>query len=543
MASLDKRFPSETTPLNVMLHANTDDAAANSGRPRLQETRYPTQQRETGSWIPSLVVLLISFAVTIIATTLVGTIGNNHYAPSTFVQRISVAELEQHLDALYAAANLSGHTPSRSVLYGYNASAAYIQSQLEQVAGAFEIIQQPFLSPVWEDFGNHSLTASTGNVSLSFALGIDFAPLSFSGSTPGMTTADLRRYDAHACAITDFATVSGRFAVLPDVSPCTLYDRVLATERAGAVGVIVFRVAADTALPSARVRDDDWTNNSSRPFVSIAVVGTAHALAGVFVEGVTLTLQVNAASRVVPTFNLLAVRRGRLPHTVVLGAHLDSVQQSPGINDNGSGCALLLAIANQIATYDLSTSLTTIFAFWGAAEQGLLGSRHFVQTLNTTMTAPVIASLNFDTLGSPNYVRFVFNGTTAPDEARAGSEMLQQLFASYFIKNSEAYEVIPFSPTEGSDYFPFLQAGIPVGSITTGTSGIKTDQERDTFGGLSRTAYDSCYHQACDSVRNLNMFAFRDMARAAAYVSWQIVGSDMLLGALNISLTQHTVGR
>ena len=50
------------------------------------------------------------------------------------------------------------------------------------------------------------------------------------------------------------------------------------------------------------------------------------------------------------------------------------------------------------------------FAFWGAEEAGLLGSEYYVDNLSDAQLANIYANLNFDMLGSPNYVRFVYDG-------------------------------------------------------------------------------------------------------------------------------------
>ena len=69
---------------------------------------------------------------------------------------------------------------------------------------------------------------------------------------------------------------------------------------------------------------------------------------------------------------------------VVVGAHLDSVVEGPGINDNGSGSSTILEIAEQMSALKLTKKLQrpVRFAFWGAEESGLLGSEHYVANLS-----------------------------------------------------------------------------------------------------------------------------------------------------------------
>jgi Zn-dependent M28 family amino/carboxypeptidase len=114
--------------------------------------------------------------------------------------------------------------------------------------------------------------------------------------------------------------------------------------------------------------------------------------------------------------------------------------------------------------------------------------------------AKIALNLNFDMTASPNGVRGVYNGSD-PD-APAGSAAIQKIFNDYFAKRK-----LPTTPSEfngRSDYGPFLEAGIPAGGIDTGAEGIKTAEEAKIFGGQAGKPYDSCYHQACDRITNIN---------------------------------------
>jgi Zn-dependent M28 family amino/carboxypeptidase len=104
--------------------------------------------------------------------------------------------------------------------------------------------------------------------------------------------------------------------------------------------------------------------------------------------------------------------------TIVVGAHLDSVTQGPGINDNGSGTSTILEIAEQLKALKYTNKLQrqVRFAFWGAEEPGLLGSQYYVDHLTDAQKAKIYANLNFDMVGSPNYVRFVYDGDGSASE-------------------------------------------------------------------------------------------------------------------------------
>ncbi len=92
---------------------------------------------------------------------------------------------------------------------------------------------------------------------------------------------------------------------------------------------------------------------------------------------------------------------------MVVGGHLDSVPEGPGINDNGSGSATILEVAQNLAKTRLQHPVR--FAFWGAEEFGLLGSQAYVDSLSAEEVARIGSYLNFDMLGSPNHANFVYD--------------------------------------------------------------------------------------------------------------------------------------
>lgn len=101
---------------------------------------------------------------------------------------------------------------------------------------------------------------------------------------------------------------------------------------------------------------------------------------------------------------------GRPDRVVVVGAHLDSVAEGPGIHDNGSGSAAILEIALQMKALGVRPRNKVRFMWFGAEEHGLLGSQHYVASLMETQTRNIALNLNFDMIASPNDVRFVYDG-------------------------------------------------------------------------------------------------------------------------------------
>ena len=76
-----------------------------------------------------------------------------------------------------------------------------------------------------------------------------------------------------------------------------------------------------------------------------------------------------------------------------------------------------------------------------------------------------------------------------------------------------------------SDYGPFLAEGIVAGGLFSGADDMKTIEQRNRYdqvlgqgmGGIPNIIQDPCYHEACDSIENINVFAYEKMIQAAAY--------------------------
>ncbi|NYF98523.1 M28 family peptidase [Janibacter cremeus] len=182
-------------------------------------------------------------------------------------------------------------------------------------------------------------------------------------------------------------------------------------------------------------------------------------------------------------------------HVVMLGAHLDSVARGAGINDNGSGSAGALEIALNLAERDVEPTATMKFAFWGAEEQGLLGSTHYVDSLGQPEIESFEAYVNADMIGSPNIGYFVYddnpNGNFIRDD-------LAGLFEAAGI-DSDHVDV-----NGRSDHASFIDSGVPTSGVFSGAEGTKSSAQASKWGGTAGQAYDSCYHSACDDRGNLD---------------------------------------
>ena len=226
----------------------------------------------------------------------------------------------------------------------------------------------------------------------------------------------------------------------------------------------------------------------------------------------------DAISEFRSSFNIIAdTAGGRGDWVIVVGGHLDSVPEAPGINDNGSGVATILEIALQMAELEVELVNKVRFAFWGAEELGLHGSRFYVDNLSEQELNNIALNLNFDMIGSPNYVRFVYDGDGSDTGVGGprGSGNIEQTFLDYF-----ADQGLPVEPTamDGrSDYWPFINVGIPAGGLFTGAEGIKTEEQVEIYGGIAGEPYDAYYHTPADDLNNVNIDVLDQMADAAAH--------------------------
>ncbi|WP_101789889.1 M20/M25/M40 family metallo-hydrolase [Nonomuraea indica] len=224
-------------------------------------------------------------------------------------------------------------------------------------------------------------------------------------------------------------------------------------------------------------------------------------------------------------YNVIADWPGGDPGDVVMtGAHLDSVTAGPGINDNGSGSAAILEVALEVSRQALRPAKHLRFAWWGAEELGLRGSRHYVNTLPAAERARIKAYLNFDMVGSPNAGYFVYDGDDSDGVGAgpgpAGSAELERVLQSYFTSIGVPTRGTDFDGR--SDYGPFISAGIPAGGTFTGAEGTKTSAQAQLWGGTAGQAFDRCYHRSCDTTANINDTALDRNADAIAHAVWTL---------------------
>ena len=203
----------------------------------------------------------------------------------------------------------------------------------------------------------------------------------------------------------------------------------------------------------------------------------------------------------------------------------------------GSGSAANLALATSLARLMKTGNYPVYkyrvrFCWWGAEEIGLLGSEDHVKKANRSQTPggrlkDYLINFNYDMLGSPNYMFGIYDGNTAdpstPKVALPGSKKITSMFIDWFEQKKLPWNYTEFSGR--SDYGPFLAEGIVAGGLFSGGDEEKSRFERDYYdrmlgsglGGIAGINHDPCYHTACDSIANINVFALEKMTQAAAH--------------------------
>jgi Zn-dependent M28 family amino/carboxypeptidase len=431
---------------------------------------------------------------------------------------VSATAINQHLAAFQTIADANGDTRA-SGTDGYAASVAYVVDQLEQAG--YEPTLQEFQF-MYEEIRAAALQQISPEPMQDWALFDDFYPAT--GSANGDVTASVHPVDVllpptggstSGCEDSDFAGFPAGSIALIQRGTCLFHEKAVNAQEAGASAVIIFNEG------NAPDRLDVLFPDASGPTpVTIPVIGTSFEIGEYFhgvstsSTGLTLRIAIDIFTEERTTWNVLAdTPTGRDDRVVVVGAHLDSVPEGPGINDNGSGSATILELAIQMSELGIQPTNTVRFAFWGAEEFGLLGAEHYVAGLTKAEQKEIALNLNFDMVGSLNYARFVYDGDAGPN----GSGVIEDVFLDYFA--SEGLSVEPTEFDGRSDYGPFIAVGIPAGGLFTGAEGIKTPEQVGLYGGTAGQQFDPCYHLACDTLANVSLVVVEQMADAAAHAS------------------------
>ena len=425
-----------------------------------------------------VLLVVVVAAVTVVAVAMAGG-GDDTAAPPAPREEpgsggVRSADVRAHLAALAAVARRSGGTRAAGT-DGDRASVEYVRRALEDAG--WRVRTQTVRFPFFEE-GRPPVVRLPGGQRLRD--GRDMRTMSYS---PGGTASGRvrvigfqpgRESDA-GCRRGDFAALRRGEVALVQRGVCLLRIKALNAQARGAAAVLIPNHGADGQTEAIR-------GTLGEPGVRIPVLSLSTAAGSVVSRTSRVRVSIDATSEERETTNVLA-ETGSGSRVLMAGAHLDSVSDGPGINDNASGSAGLLAIARALGGR-APRGTTLRFGFWGAEELGLHGSRRYVRGLGRAERRAIAAYVNLDMIGTPDEPPGVYRG-----DARVTAALRRALRAR---GRQSGFR----SAGRGSDHVPFLDAGIPTGGVFTGL--------------------DRCYHRACDDLDNVDARLVTDVAAATA---------------------------
>jgi Peptidase family M28 len=412
--------------------------------------------------------LLLSLLTLLVAATGCDSGSNRSDKPPPPPRPITQPDLVRHLVALQRIADRNGGQRAAGTP-GFTASVDYVTGVLRRAGWRVRIQQVPMAG--WRE--RSPATMTVGGTTLRPIR--DFRVPSYSAA--GRVDAPLRAVD-DGCQPTDFDGLQPGEVAFTGFGTCFLWRKTLNARRAGASALVAQASASERGVAFATL----VVPKLGLPVVLMSSLVPAR-------DGDQVQLNLNVQTRQAQTQNVIAEIGPSKGRVAMAGAHLDSVPNGPGIDDNGSGVVTLLEVAR---TFGPRPPGRVRLAFWGAEEEGLIGSRRYVRELSQAERREIGAYLNFDMVGSPNAVPAVYSD---------GDPRLGRLLRRLHPGRERGVLVGNRSDTsafEGND--------IPINGLYTGAN------ERGP-GGKPR---DPCYHLPCDTLANVNRAVLLEMARTAS---------------------------
>ena len=408
--------------------------------------------------------------------------------------KVTADAMMAHLSKLQDIANANNGTRAVGTP-GYEASVDYVVNTLRN--SGFDVQTPEFSARV---FHGDKPTVTVGGAT------VEARPLEFSlGTPPDGVSGPLVAVppaDNPGCKPADFDGLRVQGAVvLLDRGTCPFAQKEEAAAQRGAVAMIIADNVDEQQMGGTLGADTD---------VRIPVVSVTKST-GLQLRGQPgpTTIKLNASVQTFKARNVIAQTKTGSPADVVMaGAHLDSVPEGPGINDNGSGVAAVLETAVQLGNSPPVHNAVR-FGFWGAEELGLIGSRNYVESLNLDGLKNIALYLNFDMLASPNPGYFTYDGDQSlPVDARGqpvvpeGSAGIERTLAAYLKSAGKTAQDTSFDGR--SDYDGFTLAGIPAGGLFSGAEVKKSADQAKLWGGTADQPFDPNYHQKGDTLDHID---------------------------------------
>jgi Peptidase family M28/PA domain len=359
------------------------------------------------------------------------------------------------LAALQQAADENGGTRAAGT-GGDRAAGTYIADRLK--AAGYRVSTDAFPVPLYRELSPPKVVV--GGRELPDIRTLQFSP---SGSATGRV-----RPVGLGCAASDYRALRRGEVALARRGDCFFFQKAARARQAGAVAMLV---ANDGKGPTP--------GSLFRLGRRIPVVGITRE-AGERLPGKRATVAVDAEIQQRETTNVIGqIGPADASRVVMVGAHRDSVPAGPGLNDDGSGVVALLTLADRFPQDRLPPRSALRLAFWGGEELGLLGSRRYVNRLPAAERSRIAAYLNLDMVASPGAKVAVYDS----------GDRIEATFREHLPPNAPQVRLVG-----DSDHASFEAKNIPAGGIFTGL--------------------DDCYHQACDTLRNVDRRVLATSIRA-----------------------------
>lgn len=348
---------------------------------------------------------------------------------------------------------------------------------------------------------------------------VDQASLLITTPQGGLNAVTLRPARAAGCRAADYdgTSVRGAIAVVDDTG-CSVVAKQNAAVSEGAVGLLVVSSPGSSGSPAGLFTPGYYQDLT----VPVGVIGRdADAALRRTSAPVRLTLDRKPVMK--KTRNIVAqTKTGDARNVVLAGAHIDSSAASPGVNDDGTGIAALLETAGALGSQPRVANAVR-FVFWASEENGLAGPTKYVQGLSPDEVRDIALYLGFDMLGSPNAGYFTYDGDQSAQpnpeisaqSVPTGSAGIERTLAGYL--NTAGVRPADMPLSQFTDYYPFLEAGVPIGGLTAGSSQRKTEIQARLWGGRPGVPFDPNYRTKRDTVENVNRDALSVMGPAVAY--------------------------
>ncbi|KAK6333296.1 hypothetical protein TWF718_011115 [Orbilia javanica] len=418
---------------------------------------------------------------------------------------IETKNLLKRAYALYNIAKISelefGH-PTRVIgSKGHVATVEYVKRILSSLGGYYNVSEQVFPAVSGYIYESHLVIGHQV---------VDHRAMSLTPPTKNKDTvfAGVVAAKNDGCLESDFGEDAKGAIVLIERGSCPFGQKSENAGKAGAVAAVVYNnepgsLSGTLGTPlEHHVATFGISREDALPILEKLKAG----------EEIDGSAYINSEVNVIKTKNVIAQTvLGDPDNCVMLGGHSDSVEEGPGVNDDGSGSMTLLEVAVQLTKFSVNNCVR--FAWWSGEEEGLLGSTWYALHLTAEENQKIRLFMDYDMLASVNFAYQIYNATDAEGDPK-GSEELRNFYIEGYKGLGVNYTFIPFDGR--SDYVGFIEAGIPAGGVATGAEGIKTPEEVEMFGGKAGEWYDPCYHQLCDDLTNLDEKAWNVNARLVA---------------------------